>query len=85
MKKLFQYGYGWPALAAALILGFGGAALSAKFKNHWWFIIGFAIDLVLVIGFILTCDEEGEKVFDDKPQEESAPPQTTQTEQSSNS
>ncbi len=60
MKKIFQWAYGWPVLLLALILGFGGAALSAVYKNHWFFIIGFAIDLLLVIGFIVTCDEEGE-------------------------
>jgi len=58
MKKLFQIAYGWPVLIGALVFGFGGAALSAMYKNHWWFIVGFAIDLVLVIGFIATCEDE---------------------------
>ena len=60
MKNILQKGRGWPVLIAALVLGFGGAAWSAMAKNHWPFIIGFGIDLLLVIGYILTCDEECE-------------------------
>ena len=60
MKNILQKGRGWPVLIAALVLGFGGAAWSAMAKNHWPFIIGFGLDVLLVIGYILTCDEEGE-------------------------
>ena len=72
MKNILQKGHGWPVLILALVLGFGGAAWSAMAKNHWPFIIGFGLDVLLVIGYILTCDEEGEpnQLMNQEPKQE---------------
>lgn len=72
MKAFFQYKGGWPVLIAAVTLGFGGAILSGKTENQWWFIVGFLTDLALVLGYVFTNEETAET--NEAQQAESEPP-----------